>query len=184
MVPPRAKHCLLCECCILKRDHHCFFAGCCIGFHNQRYFTVFCFYGCLGSIYSLYTIYIYLDKYYTPLFSLDFYGYLLPWLLWRWFWGAAHHSIIWLTVLLYMSCASSFACTYFFAWQIYLVFTGQTTYEFLKKDKTFKRPLLENLKSTFGNLSLLNFVCPLPFFKNHGNGIEWRTTCGLEEKIC
>lgn len=39
LVPPRAWHCRLCNCCMLKRDHHCNVTGNCIGHANQRYFV-------------------------------------------------------------------------------------------------------------------------------------------------
>ncbi|XP_050396040.1 palmitoyltransferase ZDHHC22 isoform X2 [Patella vulgata] len=182
LVPPRAKHCVLCDVCVLKRDHHCFFAGCCIGFHNQRYFIVFCLYGCLGAMYSLYVTYCFLEIHYIPLFSLDFYGYLMPWLLWRWYLGVIHHSVIWLALLLYLSLTTLIACGYFLTWQLVLLCTGQTTYEFLKRNKTFKQPLTENLKSIFGKWSLINFIIPLPWIRNEGDGRKWKTRCSLDEK--
>ena len=59
-VPGRAHHCTLCDTCILKRDHHCFFMCTCIGYHNQKYFIMYCFYQCIAGIYAAFYILIYL----------------------------------------------------------------------------------------------------------------------------
>ncbi|XP_017845999.1 probable palmitoyltransferase ZDHHC24 [Drosophila busckii] len=53
LVPPRAWHCRLCNCCILKRDHHCVFTGSCIGHNNQRYFLALLFHLSASSLVCL-----------------------------------------------------------------------------------------------------------------------------------
>ncbi|KAL7719965.1 Palmitoyltransferase [Entamoeba marina] len=41
--PPRTRHCVVCDKCVLERDHHCSWLGFCVGKHNLRYFWQFCF---------------------------------------------------------------------------------------------------------------------------------------------
>ena len=171
--PPRAKHCPICNHCVLKRDHHCFFAGCCIGFHNQRYFTVFCFYVCLAAIYSIYVTAAYLQVHYASFFSSEFYAYLLPWVCLRWISGTVGIGTAALVFHCYFSCVTFSASFYFFVWQCLLTWSGQSTYEFFKGIRLYAHPLSENLKSMFGHAWWLNFLIPCPWIKNKGNGIDW-----------
>ena len=61
-MPARCHHCVLCGICVLKRDHHCFFACSCVGYHNQKYFIMFCFWQCLAGLYATFIGSIYLGK--------------------------------------------------------------------------------------------------------------------------
>ena len=63
-VPPRCHHCVLCGTCILKRDHHCFFMCTCIGYHNQKYFVMFCVWQCIAGMYAIYIGSLYLNEVY------------------------------------------------------------------------------------------------------------------------
>ncbi|XP_030562502.1 probable palmitoyltransferase ZDHHC24 [Drosophila novamexicana] len=58
LVPPRAWHCRLCNCCMLKRDHHCNVTANCVGHLNQRYFVALLFHLSLGCgtafVYNVY----------------------------------------------------------------------------------------------------------------------------------
>lgn len=63
-VPPRCHHCVLCGICVIKRDHHCFFICTCIGYHNQKYFIMFCVWQCVAGLYATYVGSLYLTKLY------------------------------------------------------------------------------------------------------------------------
>jgi len=42
--PPRAHHCSICKCCVLKFDHHCIWINNCVGHRNLPFFLRFLFY--------------------------------------------------------------------------------------------------------------------------------------------
>lgn len=172
--PPRAKHCPLCDVCVLKRDHHCFFGGCCIGFYNQRYFIVFCLYGTLGALYSSFATFSYLGIHYGNVLSSRFYTFLMPWVLWYWLVGDISIKIVAMVIFSYFNVLTCLACLYYFATQCYLVWQGQTSYEYVKGLKHYSYSLGENLRSVFGPFWFLNFLVPLPFLKSSDNGIDWR----------
>lgn len=52
--PPRSKHCVYCNNCVLRFDHHCTWLGNCIGLFNYRYYLIL-----LYSTYALLTEAIY-----------------------------------------------------------------------------------------------------------------------------
>lgn len=52
--PEGSWHCVMCNACILRRDHHCSILSRCIGLHNYRYFIVFLFYVAVSMMYSVY----------------------------------------------------------------------------------------------------------------------------------
>lgn len=63
--PPRSWHCVVCETCILKRDHHFMFTACCIGHRNHRYFMVLVMYVMIVSAIAIVydSIYLWWLKY-------------------------------------------------------------------------------------------------------------------------
>jgi palmitoyltransferase len=172
--PARAKHCPLCGVCVLKRDHHCFFGGCCIGFHNQRYFIVFCFYVMLGAVYSTWAVFSYLSLHYYSVLSSQFYQHLIPWLFYNWLTGHTPINICAMALFGYFSVMTCFGGAFYFASQCFLLCVGQTSYEYMKGIKKYQYPVLEHVRYVFGPWWGLNFIVPLPFLKQHHNGVDWR----------
>ncbi|KAK8390713.1 hypothetical protein O3P69_010428 [Scylla paramamosain] len=77
--PERSHHCSLCDRCIHQRDHHCFFLGTCVGGYNLCYFILFCFYACIGCLYSARLLHRYYSGTYLRAFwSSEFLYYFYP----------------------------------------------------------------------------------------------------------
>lgn len=175
LVPARAKHCPICQQCILKRDHHCFFVGCCIGYHNQRFFIKFCLYTSVGEIFNSVVTFMYLKQH--TLGESTGWGYLvylLPVLLFVWFLGGVSGSTLGMMVLLYWSVLTAIICAYFFCVQVNLVYHGQTQYEHLKGMRIYQGTVRENMISVFGRCWLIGLIIPAPFLGYQGSGADWR----------
>eukprot|EP00419_Tripos_fusus_P076999 CAMPEP_0172900992 /NCGR_PEP_ID=MMETSP1075-20121228/165262_1 /TAXON_ID=2916 /ORGANISM="Ceratium fusus, Strain PA161109" /LENGTH=308 /DNA_ID=CAMNT_0013757293 /DNA_START=23 /DNA_END=946 /DNA_ORIENTATION=- len=51
--PERAKHCKICETCILRMDHHCPWINNCVGFNNHKFFLLVGIYSGMACIVAL-----------------------------------------------------------------------------------------------------------------------------------
>lgn len=173
-VPPRARHCAICQTCVLKKDHHCFFTGCCIGFYNQRYFITFCVYGIVGGTWGIYNLGTYLTTYYSPMLSLQVYNYFLPVCVLKTFLGYTSVFHFLLVFLFYLHITSTATSLYYFCWQMFIISRGQTSYECMKRRKIYAADFWSHMRSVFGPNWVLGFIVPMPFIVNEGDGIYWK----------
>ncbi|KAK8825442.1 hypothetical protein WA538_003138, partial [Blastocystis sp. DL] len=54
-IPYGTEHCQDCNLCVVDRDHHCAWLGKCVGRHNMKYFSSFCFFLVISSVYIAFT---------------------------------------------------------------------------------------------------------------------------------
>ena len=169
-VPRRCHHCPFCNTCILKRDHHCFFMCTCIGYHNQKYFIIFCFYTVLSTIYGCCLGANYLDILYNVRSSNIWWVYNLPRTIWYWISSDVRYPQVILAILYHNSLVSLIVSTGSLAWQMYITFKGQTTYEARRGINTHSCTVKENFYDTFGPYWYITLVLPIPLPQN-GHGI-------------
>ena len=170
--PERSHHCKICNACILKRDHHCFFTGACVGFWNQRHFMVWLFYvTCIGSFIMPYAV-AFLDSQVRIVSYEGAYEYFLPIAFLRWCIG--RYSTFTLSVItqLYLMVVCVATAAGFFLWEFLIVLRGQTSYEFLHGDSTYRTGLYTGIRNVFGPMWIVNFIWPLPVAQD-GNGFQW-----------
>ncbi|KAK3578256.1 hypothetical protein CHS0354_011579 [Potamilus streckersoni] len=172
-VPLRTRHCSVCRVCTLKKDHHCYFTACCVGFYNQKYFIIFSFYGIVGGTFALYHLIFFLNSSYAPFLSVQIYKYFLPYAFMSVLFGYTSFFELLLVMFLFLHVSSTAASTYYFLWQMFLIFRNQTSYEFLKRTRTVDMTVSEHLQSVFGPYWLISFLVPVPFLLNKGDGMHW-----------
>lgn len=173
-VPPRTRHCAICQTCVLKKDHHCFFTGCCIGFYNQRYFITFCFLGIIGGSWGLFNLGTFLSQNYAPFLSIHIYKYFLPVCFLSWLFEYATYFDFLLVLLFYLHITSTATSFYYFLWEMYIIFNGQTSYECVKRKRVYDSDFRSNMRSVFGPYWIVGFILPIPFPNNEGDGKTWR----------
>mmetsp|Transcript_18321 Transcript_18321/g.20366 ORF Transcript_18321/g.20366 Transcript_18321/m.20366 type:complete len:291 (+) Transcript_18321:79-951(+) len=110
--PPRAHHCGAINTCVLKMDHYCPWVANCVGHHNHKPFVLFLMYLWMGTFYAACMVFIPFKM--STSFSQ-------PWPL------PISRSIVMFDFII--SAAVFVALAVLFAWQIYLVFTNQTSIE-------------------------------------------------------
>lgn len=130
--PPRSHHCPFCDKCVVRRDHHCFFAAACVGHANARFFIVFNFFVFVGSAYVVAINLFYLHHSTGPLLPLSFEAIckIIPLLTVFKLWSGSVTLFHFLVVIVTWFClVQVFACSGCFFFQMTLILSGQTTYE-------------------------------------------------------
>lgn len=130
--PPRSHHCPFCDKCVVRRDHHCFFAAACVGHANARFFIVFNFFVFVGSAYVVAINLFYLHHSTGPLLPLSFEAIckIIPLLTVFKLWSGSVTLFHFLVVVVTWFClVQAFACSGCFFFQMTLILSGQTTYE-------------------------------------------------------
>lgn len=178
--PPRSHHCKVCQMCVLKRHHHCFFSGSCIGFYNQRYFVVFAFYVTLGCMFGTYLVLTYLADP-LPLMSRHGVTYFPPVAFIKWFIGYLSSAHLFLLGQLYACCVCLVGGSWFFGWEMFMIYRGQTTYEAMRGIGRYRVNIMHHFRSTFGPFWMVNFLVPLPT-QQQGNGVDWLITSNVKTK--
>lgn len=173
--PPKTHHCPSCKRCILKRDHHCFLTATCIGFRNQRYMTVFAAYCGAAAIYGFTLCWEYCTLMYGFPFGSDhWYRYILPVATMEWIFGDQTFGFVFHVSVLYLSLITGLAGVGMSLMQFMFGVFGMT-----QKDYTsgitpdfHNAPVKENYYATFGTCFFLNFIIPMPWLKQKGDGIH------------
>jgi len=130
--PPRCSHCNLCGNCVEMLDHHCVWVGTCIGKRNYR---SYCFFLCFSSIYGTFVAALCIYHLYLLTKEFQTRGYQS---------APAFQEVLIrnpVSFILAIYCAFSMwfilgLCGY----HSYLIWTGQTTHEQLKKAFPFDNP--------------------------------------------
>eukprot|EP01084_Bolivina_argentea_P265645 450377_1 len=121
--PIRSKHCRICKKCVGRHDHHCMLLNNCVGVYNYKYFITFLVFQSISLVWTLYIA----SK---TLFSAQienindaklYYKHTVYWWIFH---------IIFFIVLFFLS----FEIIGLTAFHVYLIFTGQTTLEFMRPD--------------------------------------------------
>lgn len=172
--PWRAYDCLLCNSCILKRDHHCFFVGYCIGYHNQKYFIQCCAYITCGCFYSLILTTLYLHvNYETQFHGAWTFLYLLPLTGIQWLQGISPFGEVCMVVYLYICLTGGIVAIAFFLWESHITFHGLTTYEAMHGINVLgpkRGSVWENFVDVFGRYWYLGWILPIQL-PQCGNGV-------------
>ncbi|CDW81333.1 dhhc zinc finger domain containing protein [Stylonychia lemnae] len=108
--PPRAYHCEVCNCCILRIDHHCFWMGNCIGLYNFKNFNLYLLYmsNACGYVILMMTNFFTIDA--LELIEMMFYS-------------------LNLTAVTFLSFGIYFCCVIMLLINIKLLISNQTGYE-------------------------------------------------------
>lgn len=189
LVPPRAWHCRLCNCCILKRDHHCNVVANCIGHANQRYFVGLLLHLTLGSctalVYNVYHMFIQRSRLSDP---IEFVGISL---------GLGHTDrvyklfkgqtlspqITWLIItggILKLNIFATVLATTHLVMQLVMVCRGSSLY--YVKDRTYDFGLWNNLRNVLGRRMLWTAFSPFVSSPLPHDGAQWQMPSELSDR--
>ncbi|CAH1792502.1 unnamed protein product [Owenia fusiformis] len=163
--PPRSHHCPLCDRCVLKRDHHCFFITTCIGYHNQKYFILYCFYMMLGTFYAVILINVHMTILYKVRIAgpLSFITLLPLTLVKYWTSNNVPLFLLFLVLMLYVSLFAGLFTAAVFYWQMTITIFGQTQHELWHGiNKYGSKSMWKNFKDVFGSYWFISVVFPIP----------------------
>lgn len=159
---------------MLKRVHHCFLTGSCIGFHNQKFFIMFCLWSSisLGFCVYLQLSFLHAD---LPLNSLEIFTYIPPVAIIKYIIGSISFMQTLISVHFFVTGASFLTAVLAFLWHIFLLFEGLTMHEGFKGIYGYAGTRMENVRSVFGSIFTIPILIFFPYrFENSMDGIQWK----------
>lgn len=162
--PPRAHHCTFCETCVVRRDHHCFFIANCVGSDNVRFFVLFCFFVSVASCYSTVLNMVYLHGHMGALVPLNVEGILnliVPVTFYKWWVGSVSLLNFIIVTINWFCFAQVLVASGFGLFEMMLICSGQTTYEWRLNITHYSLGLMQNFQEICGRYWYLWWLFPI-----------------------